>query len=95
MPLSDADREAIVNIAKLEVREYFDHYLNVVLPRQEKANRHHTHLTVEAHNSSRKAHGGVEQKVNRMRWVLVGLGTGLGFLGGLGGKMFAAAVGLL
>lgn len=76
------DDEDVKRIAKLEVREYFDHYLTNVLPEREKALRAHAHRTVEAHNDSRKAHGGVEGKVNKFLWVA--LGSGAVGAGGLG-----------
>ena len=81
--LTDAQVRETRQIAQLEVRAYFDHYLEKILPAQQKAARAHTHILIEAHDASDKAHGGVEARVNKARWVILGwIIAGAG--GGLG-----------
>lgn len=75
------DERQVHEIAELEVRRYFDSYLQKVFPEQVKALKHHTHRAIEAHDTDDKAHGGIEKKVNRFFWVLLGAAavTGSGF----------------
>lgn len=84
------DEQRVRELAELEVRRYFDHYLQDVLPQQLKALKHHTHTTVEAHDNSPDAHGGVEKKVNRFMWMLLGGAT---FVGGSVGALFKTLLG--
>ena len=91
-PLNEAQRREVKLIAKTEVREYFDYYLLNVAPVREKALREHTHLMVEKHDDSDKAHGAVERRLNKAVWVVAGAATAgsggavglLKLLGGLG-----------
>lgn len=70
--LNDAQVREIEAIAELQTRRYFDHYLSVVWPEQQKALREHTHLMVEQHDDSDTAHGAVEAKMNRAIWMVAG-----------------------
>lgn len=75
MALTEQEVERIREIAELETRRYFDHYLESVFPKQ-------VELFIDAHNECQEAHGGVEKKVNRALWICAGaaaVGTGLGF----------------
>lgn len=78
------DEQRVHEIAELEVRRYFDKYLQRVFPEQIKALKHHTHVSIETHDADGKAHGGVERRVNRFFWVLMGgaavIGSGFGAL---------------
>lgn len=66
------------------VRRYFDHYLENVFPRQQRALREHTHTQIALHDRGIGAHGGVERKVSRLLWVAVGAAaTGGGVGAGL------------
>lgn len=84
--MSDALNEKQVRevkaISELEVRRYFDHYLNTVFPEQAEALRTHSEVQVESHNDDREAHGGVEKRLNKMVYLAIGAagagGTGLG-----------------
>lgn len=71
----------VQQIAELETRRYFDHYLTEVWPQQQKALREHTHLMIEKHDDSDEAHGGVERRFNRTLW----LAMGSALTGGMGG----------
>ena len=62
-------------IAELETRRYFDHYLATVFPQQQRALREHTHLMIERHNESGEAHGGVEGRVSKVMWLAAGAAT--------------------
>ncbi len=66
------DRTEAHEIAELECRRYFEKYLSVVFPEQLKAQRHHTHLVIEAHDRNPAAHGGVERRFNRITWMVLG-----------------------
>lgn len=73
MALSEQERQQIIDMADLAVRRYFDHYLQNVYPEQAKSLRHHAHITVEKHDGDREAHGGVEKKFNRAKWMIAGI----------------------
>lgn len=81
--LSSAQVREVQQIAELETRRYFDHYLQVVWPAQQKALREHTHLMIEQHDDSANAHGGVERRVQRVIWMLLGAAA-VGGAGGVG-----------
>lgn len=78
MALSEQQNSEVERIAELEVRRYFDHYLNEVFPNQ-------VEQVVKRHDADRGAHGGVEKKVTRGIWLLAGasLGCGAGIGAGL------------
>jgi hypothetical protein len=67
MSFSDTEKQEIKDAAELEVRRYFDHYLENVFPEQ-------VTQMVQAHNLSPDAHGGVERRFNKMAWMVAGLG---------------------
>ena len=73
MGFSDEQARECTIIAKVEVMEYFDRYLNEVFPRQMKEARQDMHLMIAGHNTSAKAHGGAEAKVNRVLWGFAGI----------------------
>lgn len=83
------DRDEMQDIAKLEVREYFDQFLNVALPRILKAERHYMHMTIEAHDAADTAHKGVERRFSKTMWLAMGLMAGGG--GTIGGLIAQAA----
>lgn len=86
------ERQQIEDIAELQVRRYFDHFLTETLPSILKAERHHMHLTVEAHDAHDDSHGGVEQKFNRVVWMAMGFAAAGG---GIGGGLVTLATHLL
>ena len=75
-------------IAELEVRRYFDHYLEDVLPLQQKAQRELMHLMMEKHDSSQESHGGVEHRLNKLIWITVGVASAAGGVGAALTKVF-------
>ena len=87
---TDQARE-VQQIAELETRRYFDHYLKDVWPIQQKALREHTHICVETHDTAKEAHGGVERRFARLLWMLIGVATA----GGVGGVGFTKLRGLV
>jgi len=74
MALTDEDRREIGDIAELRIRQYFDQYLERVLPKTgERA--------VETHNLSVQSHGQIQMRFNRLVWILIGasaVGGGVG-----------------
>lgn len=79
--LTSAQNREVQQIAELETRRYFDTYLTRVWPAQQAALREYVDSTVRKHDDSDKAHGGVEMKVNRFLWTLLGVcvaGGGVG-----------------
>ena len=76
------DETRVREIAELECRKYFDMYLQQVFPMQVKAMKEHTANAVKTHDLSPEAHGGVERRVNKFFWLLLGGasagGAGLG-----------------
>ena len=79
MPLDQEQVDHVKDIAELEVRKYFDHYLEDTLPTQLK-------VIISAHNTDDKAHGGVEKKISRFLWVVMGIGIASGASGVLASK---------
>jgi len=66
----------VSQLAELEVRRYFDHYLTNVFPVQVEA-------AVRAHDQSHEAHCGRIKSLDKARWVLAGALTVVGFAGGI------------
>lgn len=66
------DAEQVKAIAELEVRRYFDHYLEDVFPVQVAA-------VMDAHNKATDAHGGVLEQFKTVRWILIGAAFASGF----------------
>lgn len=79
--LSQAQVREVQQIAELETRRYFDHYLREVWPAQQAALREHIDVMIRQHDDSDVAHGGTERKVHRFIWVLLGMAAA----GGAGG----------
>lgn len=75
--LSSNETERVQEIAELQVRRYFDNYLNEVFPKQIAA-------VMEAHDKAADAHGGIRGKFAKFRWTLIGFAAGGGALGGAG-----------
>ena len=73
MGLSDDQRAEVSDLSELAVRRYFDHFLEEVLPR-----------FFTSHDSDCEAHNGVAKKLERFKWLLVGLSFGVGVGGGIG-----------
>lgn len=62
---------------------FFSHYLLETFPEQ-------VTRILEGHNNDCRAHGEVAKKVDRLRFILIGLAVGSGFLGGSAlGKLFS------
>lgn len=79
--LNESQVREVQQMAELATRRYFDHYLQVVFPEQQKAIKEQIKTAVSSHDSDDAAHGGVERKVNRMLWIL----AGTALAGGAGG----------
>lgn len=75
--LSESERGQIAEIAELEIRRYFDKYLNEVFPKQIAD-------IMVAHDKAADAHGGIRGKFSKLRWTLVGFAAGGGIAGGAG-----------
>jgi len=80
-PLNSNQRREVEQLAELQTRRYFDHYLQEVFPQQQKALREHTHLMIEKHDASDTAHGRIEQRFNRVVWIAAGVGLAAGASG--------------
>ena len=69
--------DQVKDAAELKVRQYFDHYLEEVLPKQLEA-------AIKSHDTDPQAHGGVATEVKKAKWLLTGaaavfgVGTGAG-----------------
>jgi len=83
-PLTQPQYREVQQIAELEVRRYFDHYLKDVWPEQQQALKDYAAARVQAHDDSETAHGKVERRVNRIVWMILGAAVaGAGAGGGL------------
>lgn len=79
MGLTDDQRQEVNDLSELAVRRYFDHFLEEVLP-----------CFFGSHNSDCKAHGGVVKRLERFKWLLIGLSFGAGVGSGVASaKLFA------
>ena len=78
--------EEVKAIAELEVRRYFDHYLEKVHPRM-------LNVAIRAHDSNDKAHGSVEKRMDRAVWVFIGVAVASGGVGAMVNEVLAAAGG--
>lgn len=79
--LTDEQHREAQQIAELEVRRYFDYYLETVWPKQQRALQEYCDNQVQQHNQDETAHGSTEKKFRRMLWIAVGATLG----GGAGG----------
>ena len=82
-PLNENQRREVQHTAELEVRRYFDHYLNNVWPKQQVELEKHCRKRIEVHDKSPEAHGAVARKFNRVFYVALGVAVGSG-AGGFG-----------
>lgn len=64
-------------IAELEVRRYFDNYLNRVFPEQIKA-------AIQGHDESVLAHGAVSRRLSQYKFLMIGVAFGAGLIAGGG-----------
>lgn len=80
--LSDAQVREVQQIAELETRRYFDHYLKDVLPRQLEALKTYADGRIQNHDDAENAHGYVERRLNRFQWVMLGVSVAGGGAGG-------------
>jgi len=85
MGLSEEQVREVQRVAELEVRRYFDDYLQNVFPTQVTA-------VISAHHTDPYAHGGVEDRFNRLFWTLIGLAGGSGVAVGGGVATLLQAV---
>jgi len=82
--LNETQKSQVEDKAELVTRRFFNEYLNKTFPQQLEKIHAETNQLITMHNMHPKAHGGVEAKLNRFSWTLMGLlsagGGGLGFL---------------
>lgn len=83
--LTDAQHREVTQIAQLEVRQYFDHYLNVVYPKQRADIETKVETSIQAHDDAENAHGFAEKRLNRIIWLVLGMAVA----GGAGGAGLA------
>jgi len=81
--MNAADRKQVIDISRLQVHEYFDHYLTDVFPQQMDA-------IIEGHNQDAEAHEPrlsslvkTQQQFNRLKWVMVGGSAVVGIVSGI------------
>jgi hypothetical protein len=82
--MTSAERQQIMDIAELQVNRYFDHYLTTVFPEQIDRLFNGHNVDIEAHPVQFKMLDGVEQKVNRAAWMIVGMSALISFAGAMG-----------
>jgi len=68
------------------MRKYFDHFLEVVMPRMIEA-------AVAVHDGSVDAHGGAIENTKQLRWKAGGILMGLSLASGIGLAKLAEAYG--
>lgn len=87
--LNSAQLREVEQVAELCVRRYFDRYLTDVFPRQQQAIREETTRAIAAHESSTQAHGGVENKLTRVIWLILGIAVASGGSGAVVGHFIS------
>ena len=77
--MTSKDHQAVVDIAKVVVNEYFDHYLTEVFPAQ-------LDRLFQSHNDDMKAHpvqfkvlAATKKKVDRATWMIAGMSVLIAF----------------
>ena len=83
--MNDDDKKQVQQIAELEVRRYFDTYLRDIYPMQTKQ-------ILELHDKDENAHAGMPRRFNRLVWMLLGVATAGGGIGGTVAAILRAAV---
>jgi len=84
--MTERDHDLVREVAELEVRRYFDHYLQNTFPVQ-------VEKFIDIHDLCPDSHGGVERKFSRMVWVIVGASAAGGGVVAGAAKLFALAAG--
>lgn len=81
--MTPAEHQAIVDISRLQIHEYFDHYLTDVFPKQ-------IDEIMRAHNQDAEAHQPriaplyrTKRQVDRFTWLILGGAAVAGFVGGI------------
>jgi len=75
MALSDEQRVEVNDLAELTTRRHMAALFERTLPRIISA-------SLSAHNHDCRAHGGVAKRVDKLRWLLIGVIAGSGVAGG-------------
>jgi len=78
--MTSPERQQIIDIAKLQINEYFDHYLTEVFPEQ-------IDRIMSSHNSDGDAHPiqfatleATSSKVSRATWMMAGMSILVSFV---------------
>lgn len=81
--MTAAEHQQMVDISRLQVHEYFDHYLTDVFPKQIAE-------IMQAHNKDAEAHeprigplNSMKRSFYRYKWMILGGVAVLGFVGGV------------
>jgi len=75
------------DLSELEVRRYFDHYLQNVVPKQMEEVKKARVIMIQNHDADPEAHGAVEKKLNKMIFVIMGVAGAGGGLGAVAAKL--------
>jgi hypothetical protein len=86
--MTPADHQQVVDIAKVVVNEYFDHYLSEVFPQQLDRMFTSHNESVEAHPKQFATLAKTKRKVDRATWMILGVTTLVAALGGLGSVVY-------
>jgi hypothetical protein len=96
--MTDAEVRQISDLAKLRVREYFDHYLTDIFPRQIKTLFESHNDDIEAHELKFRAHEKSCRpgaKLNRITWMVAGGTAVVSVVFTLFGERLLRALGLI
>lgn len=80
--MTPAERQVIVDVARLQVHEYFDHYLANVFPRQIDVILAGHNRDAEAHEPRFRPLMRAKQRFDRLIWLVIGGSTVIGAVGG-------------
>ena len=70
--MTNSERQAIMDIAELQVNRYFDHYLTDIFPKQMDAIMGGHNQDAEAHEPRFKPLCAAKRRFERFQWMILG-----------------------
>ena len=76
--MSPTERQQVIDLAQLQINQYFDHYLTAIFPKQLADLMDCHNHSDEAHPVQFKCLAAVKRKVSRAGWMIAGMSALLG-----------------
>ena len=71
--MSPEERQQVIDLARLQINEYFDHYLTNTFPQQLQTMFRAHNESVESHPDQFERLDKVEGRVNKATWMIAGV----------------------